>query len=142
MTLSTRTKLIVALILVICVIGLLIRTAVTQASTYYVTVSELYRAGSQAAGEHMTVSGNIVGSSVKWDPSRPLLQFDMQDNTQGKSLPVVFHGPKPQDFTNGWPVIVTGKLNESGQFEASTLLIKCPSKYESKPQTYTAESGS
>jgi cytochrome c-type biogenesis protein CcmE len=135
---STRVKLIAVLVVVAAVIGLLIQTAVTKAATYYLTVGELYGQGAQAIGKEATVSGNIVGSTVQWDPSKRLLQFEMRDDAQSKPLPVVFHGDRPDDFSNDWPVVVTGKLNASGQFEASKLLIKCPSKYQAKEQTYTA----
>jgi cytochrome c-type biogenesis protein CcmE len=138
---TTRTKLIIALIIVACILGMLIRTAVTRASTYYVTVKELYQQGSTAVGNEATISGNIVGASVQWDPQKPMLQFKMQDDPQGQALNVQFTGTKPDDFSNDWPVIVTGKLVQPGHFVATKLLIKCPSKYESNTtQTFTAQS--
>ncbi|MCF8563396.1 cytochrome c maturation protein CcmE [Alicyclobacillus tolerans] len=136
---STRTKLIVALLVVMGTIGVLIRTAVTHASTFYVTVSELYQEGAQAVHQQTTVSGNLVGSTINYNPDKSLLQFSLQDTAGGRQLPVVFHGTKPDDFSNGWPVIVTGTMNSDGTFEASKLLIKCPSKYSAaKQKTYTA----
>lgn len=139
---STRTKLIVALIVVVCILGVLIRTAVTHASTYYLTVKELSQQSTRAMADETTVSGTIVGSTVQWDPQKSLLQFQIQDNSQGQPLTVAFTGSRPDDFTNGWPVIVTGKLAKPGQFVATKLLIKCPSKYEAKTETFTAQSPS
>lgn len=139
---STRKKLIVALILVVCILGMLIRTAVTHASTYYMTVKELAQQGNNAVGDEVTVNGTIVGSSVQWDPQKPLLQFQIQDNPQGQPLTISFTGSKPDDFSNGWPVIVTGQLVKPGHFVATKLLIKCPSKYETKSETVTAQPGS
>lgn len=138
MAISTRAKLIVALIVVLGTIGLLIRTAVTKASTFYVTVPELYNEGTTAFHEPSTVSGMIIGSSVKWDPQQSLLRFSIQDSSGGRMLPVLFHGTRPDDFSNNWPVIVTGTLQSDGTFEATKLLIKCPSKYNAaQQQTYT-----
>lgn len=139
---TTRRKLVVALFVVLGVIGLLIRTAVTQASQFYVTVEQLYAEGAQAMNSETTVNGNIIGKSVKWDPSESLLKFSMEDSSKGKSLPVIFHGDRPDDFDNNWPVIVSGKLGQDGVFQANQLLIKCPSKYsaQSQPETFRSMS--
>lgn len=135
MAISTRAKLIVALIVVLGTLGLLVRTAVTKASTFYVTVPELYQEGSSAVREQSTVSGVIVGSSVQWDPAKSVLRFSIQDSSGGRMLPVLFHGTRPDDFSNNWPVIVTGSLQSDGTFTANKLLIKCPSKYNAAKQT-------
>lgn len=137
MAVSTRAKLIVALCVVIAVIGVLIRTAVIHASTFYVTVAELYGEGSQAVGQKTTVSGNIVGSSVQYNATSQLLRFSIRDSQAGRTLPIVFHGVEPDDFSNNWPVVVSGTLDQSGAFKASQLLIKCPSKYQASNQTTT-----
>ncbi|MBX5437145.1 MAG: cytochrome c maturation protein CcmE [Alicyclobacillaceae bacterium] len=130
---STRAKLITALVIVMGIIGVLIRTAVSHASTYYLTVGELKAKGAAAVGVDTTVSGDIVGPSVQWDPARQLLQFTIRDaNGGGAHIPVVYHGDRPDDFSNDWPVIVTGRLTPGGVFEADKLLIKCPSKYQAK----------
>lgn len=134
MVISTRGKLIIALIVVVCTIGLLVRTAVTRASTFYVTVGQLYQEGASAENQQSTVSGSIVGPSVKWDPGTRLLTFAVEDQTGGRQLPVVYHGSRPDNFSNNWPVIMTGTLTSNGTFEASNLLIKCPSKYTAATQ--------
>lgn len=137
---STRVKLMTALGIVIVIVGILIWTAVAHASSYYVTVAELKSQGHGAIGRESTVSGSIVGSSVQWNPSSSLLKFSVKDTTTGATLPVVFHGAKPDDFSNDWPVVVSGSLKANGSFQAQKLLIKCPSKYQAKTQTYTSVS--
>lgn len=143
---STRSKMIVALAVVVCVIGVLVRTAVTHASTYYVTVNEFFQEPASQQQAVTTVSGEILGSSINWNPTTGILKFDVEDSSltnssnTGKTLHVVYHGAKPDDFTDNWPVIVTGQLNSNGNFLASKLLIKCPSKYEASNQTANAAS--
>jgi len=138
---STRVKLITALIVVVGILGVLIQTAVSKASTYYVTVNEILAEGHNAVGQSSTVSGSIVGSSVNWDPTQTLLQFSVVNETSagGKSLTVVYRGAKPDDFTNNWPVIVSGKMGKDGVFHATNLLIKCPSKYKAQQPTYASK---
>ncbi|MDQ0188393.1 cytochrome c maturation protein CcmE [Alicyclobacillus cycloheptanicus] len=141
MAISVRARLLIALCVVLAILGVLIKTAITHASTYYVTVSQLYNEGSQAVGQQTTVSGNIVGASVNYNPQAELLRFSVRDGSNGRPLPVVFHGAEPDDFSNNWPVVVTGTLKSNGVFQASQLLIKCPSKYQAgnstQPQTQT-----
>jgi cytochrome c-type biogenesis protein CcmE len=134
---STRVKLMSALCIVIVIIGVLIWTAVAHASTYYLTVGELKGEGHAAVGKQATVSGDIVGSSVQWNPASSILKFSVKDTTTGTAMPVVFHGPKPDDFANDWPVVVTGSLKSGGSFQANQLLIKCPSKYQAQSQSQT-----
>ena len=136
---SIRIRLLVALFVVLGVIGVLIKTAVTQAATYYITVNELYQMGPQDEQKETAVSGQILGSSVHWDPVKSVLTFGVDDSAGGHVLPVRFAGDKPNDFSNGWPVIVFGHLDAHGTFQANKLLVKCPSKYNAKgQQTYNA----
>lgn len=137
---KTKSKLVVALGIVIAILAVLVRTAITHASTYYVTVNQLLQEGASAVSQPTTVSGEIIGKSVVWNPTKSLLKFSMNDTSGAKSVSVVFNGPRPDDFDNNWPVIVTGSLSSDGTFKASKLLIKCPSKYQSQPQTYTSTS--
>lgn len=138
--LATRSKLMIALFVVVVIIGILIRTAITHASTYYLTVSQLHNEGTKAVGQQATVSGQIVGATVNWDPTKSLLEFTVKDTSGSDTIPVVFHGAKPDDFSNNWPVIVTGTLKQGGKFQASKLLIKCPSKYQAKTKTIVVKS--
>lgn len=140
MTVSTRAKLIIAFVIVIAIIGVLIQTAIAKASTYYITVNELYSDPTSAMASETSVSGNIVGSSVDWDPETSTLKFSMKDANGARELPVVFHGDKPDDFTGDWPVIVFGKLDANHSFVANKLLVKCPSKYKVDTRTYSAKS--
>ncbi|MCL6515810.1 cytochrome c maturation protein CcmE [Alicyclobacillus sp.] len=138
MNVSTRAKLIALLVVIAAVIGVLIQTAATKAATYYLTVNELYREGQSAIGKEATVSGTIVGSTVRWDPAARVLRFEVRDDPTSRALPVIYHGDRPDDFSNDWPVVVTGRLGADGEFVASKLLIKCPSKYQAKDATNTA----
>jgi cytochrome c-type biogenesis protein CcmE len=82
-----------------------------------------------------------VGRTVEWDPAQERLTFTIRDDQTGQLLPVIYHGPKPDDFTNDWPVIVSGVLGSDGVFTAEQLLIKCPSKYEAAGSPVGAGNG-
>jgi cytochrome c-type biogenesis protein CcmE len=46
----------------------------------------------------------------------------------GEKMKVFYAGAKPQDFERSESIVLTGKVSE-GVFEASDMLLKCPSKY-------------
>ncbi len=53
--------------------------------------------------------------------------FYVKDN-KGEECKVVYGGTKPQDFEKSEQIVLTGKM-EGTEFHASTILMKCPSKY-------------
>lgn len=59
------------------------------------------------------------------DPN--LFTFYMIDN-KGVEQKVVLHKNKPQDFDRSEQIVLIGKM-EQGDFHASEILMKCPSKY-------------
>jgi len=63
--------------------------------------------------------------------------FYMLDH-DGTECKVVFNGSKPQDFERSEQIVLTGKM-VGGEFHASKILMKCPSKYN-KDQVEVTES--
>ncbi len=62
-----------------------------------------------------------------------IFTFYMKDN-QGLEKKVVLHKNKPQDFERSEQIVLIGKM-EGDEFQASDILMKCPSKYnDGKPQ--------
>ncbi len=53
--------------------------------------------------------------------------FYMKDN-KGQECKVVFTGTKPEDFERSEQIVLTGKM-QGNEFQASKILMKCPSKY-------------
>lgn len=130
---NTRVRLWIAFGLVATVIAGLIGVGISKSASYNLTVAQVYQDHPSAA-EPVTVAGQIVGNSVSWEPSHVYLQFSIHDAGSPKTLRVLYHGLRPDDFTNGWPVIVTGTVGSNGILQASQLEIKCPSKYDAKSQ--------
>lgn len=52
--------------------------------------------------------------------------FAVDEN--GDKMKVLYAGAKPQDFERSESIVLTGKVNGE-VFEASDMLLKCPSKY-------------
>lgn len=55
--------------------------------------------------------------------------FYMKDD-KGVEGKVVLFSERPQDFELSEQIVATGKMKEDGVFYASSILMKCPSKYK------------
>lgn len=55
--------------------------------------------------------------------------FYMKDDN-GVENKVVLYSQRPQDFELSEQIVATGKMKEDGIFYASSILMKCPSKYK------------
>lgn len=97
-----------------------------SSATYYYTVSEAIGKGNAIYGETVRVNGLVETGSVEQQASS--LKFNVTEGTQ--SLPVVYQGVVPDSFKAGNEIVIEGRLNSSGLFQADVLMPKCPSKYE------------
>lgn len=136
---ALNTKYIVGgILLLLLVLYLVIQTVyVTQTTgAYYMTVDELQNAGSELHGQRVRVNGNVVAGTEDWDANNITLRFSIQDenDANGAIQPIVFFGPRPDNFQRAASAIVEGELMPDGTFQAETLLLKCPSRYEEEPE--------
>ncbi len=106
--------------------------------SYWLTVSELQADASRYAGEHVRVSGAVVVGSDDWNAQEVTLRFNVSDEN-GAELPIVFFGPRPDNFQRATEAIVEGRLLPDGSFQADNLLLKCPSRYEEEPEQVYVE---
>jgi cytochrome c-type biogenesis protein CcmE len=123
---SRRTKYLIGGLIVALVVGYLIFSAAQGSAAYYLTIEEIQQQGSSV--RNVRVAGNVVGESIVWEPRDLRLAFDMVD--ESGRLSVVYSGSRPDMFRDKAEVVVEGKLGPEGVFEARTMLLKCPSKYE------------
>jgi len=115
---------ILGLIFIVIAVGAIIST-VYKADTY---------ASFEQARQHPGREFRIIGELLKDKPIEEriegntlLLTFHMTDNQGGESQ-VNYFGARPQDFDKSDQVVLIGKFHEE-MFIATSLLLKCPSKY-------------
>ena len=132
-------KFIIGGLLVIGLVVVLIVQATMSTGAYYLTVAELEARGATLVGERVRVSGAVVDGSEDWSPKEMTLRFAIHDEG-GNPLPIVFYGPRPDNFQRAAEAIVEGELLPDGSFQANTLLLKCPSRYEEEPEEIFVES--
>ncbi len=123
---ARRAKLLIGGTIVALTVVYLILTAARDTAAYYMTVGELL--GQGPLERNVRVSGTIVDDSIVWQPRDLILEFEIAD--ESGSLPVVYHGPRPEMFRAGAEVVIEGRHIQPSVFRAQKLLLKCPSKYE------------
>lgn len=114
------------------VLAVLIVQATISTGAYYLTVDEVLQKGPTIVGERVRVSGMVVDGSEDWNPQEITLKFAIHDEGSAP-LPIVFKGPRPDNFQRAAEAIIEGELGADGAFHADNLLLKCPSRYEEEP---------
>ena len=112
---------------IIIILGFIVLGAISLKSTMspYVTIPEAMESGSQCQ-----VKGKVIAGSARFNMDSNVFHFTIADDS-GQEMRVVFHGVKPGNFDQATHVVAMGKYMDD-HFEASQLLIKCPSKYEAE----------
>lgn len=96
---------------------------------YYVTVKEFNEKGRPKG--HFRVNGKVAPGTIERLANGRRVTFTIKDKDGGATLPVDYSGIIPDTFVDDADVVVEGLKKSDGVFEATTLLAKCPSKYES-----------
>ena len=102
--------------------------AFKKAVTPYVSVPE-----ARASQDVVQVYGAIDQGRLHYNSDTGVIEFpltDLKDNT----MKVEYRGVRPGNMTQATHCVATGRWN-GDHFEASTLLIKCPSKYQGEQAT-------
>lgn len=97
---------------------------------YYLTLKELNVQRGSLINQPIRINAPLDKSSIQFDDKTLTLKFNLKEDNL--LLPVVYKGIKPDTFEQGESVVAEGKLGADGTFHASTILVKCPSKYESE----------
>jgi len=95
----------------------------------YLSVTQITGNPDRYVSKSIQVMGVVTaGSLVRGNDGT--LSFTLTDG--GETIGVNYRGAAPQNFDQGREVVVVGSLTEEVNLEASKILVKCPSKYESE----------
>lgn len=133
---KARTKFLIGGLLVMSTAGYLMASSARDTAVYYLTPAELearLEADPGFRDAPMKIGANVVRGSIVRQPGGRELSFLMTDGEA--TYPVVYRGVPPDTFTDteDVEVVVTGRLDAEGTFQATELLAKCASRYESVP---------
>jgi cytochrome c-type biogenesis protein CcmE len=140
-----QVRVVVAGLIVLAALAYLVWASFPQGTVYYQTVEELSRKPSDP--QPVRVAGLVAQGSIERSTGTPRLQFEIVDGTGGTastggtgdagsgSMKVQYDGVVPDIFGPDIEVVVEGRRDAAGVFQADTLLAKCPSRFESAVPT-------
>ncbi len=120
---------IIGIVLIAVAIGAIF-TSLGDASTY-----ASFSIAAKSEGKEFHVVGKLnKEKEMLYEPEKDpnLFTFYMKD-TDSTERKVVLHQAKPQDFEHTEQIVTIGKC-VGNEFHASSVLMKCPSKYVDEKQ--------
>jgi cytochrome c-type biogenesis protein CcmE len=104
---------------------------IRDTKTYYKTIPELQKMGTEAQQHRLRVGGDVKAGSIVKTGS----QVSFVLHQEGQVLNVVYTGldPLPDTFRDNAQALADGRLGPDGVFQANKIQAKCASKYEAKP---------
>lgn len=129
----TSTRFFAAGGVLVLAVAFLIYNGMQGTSAFYMTVDELQASPAAADGKQIKVGGDVVAGSIERGGIGDEIRFEITDGVS--TIPVVYHGAAPDIFADHAEVIATGTMQADGTFEATELLTKCPSRFETSEDT-------
>ncbi|WP_419780091.1 cytochrome c maturation protein CcmE [Maridesulfovibrio sp.] len=120
-----------ALILFLGGLGYLIYSGISQDSVYFLNVSEALAMEESELGQ-ARLFGKVAPQNIESKPGGLGVSFDLTDQEKAVgTIRIDYSGAVPDTFKEGVEVIVEGNfVNGHKMFKATSLITKCPSKYE------------
>lgn len=117
-----KTKYIIGIaIIALCIVLLAVR-GFRKSQVFYLTVSEALEQQDTTVKEHpIRVNGLVVSGSMDYTAEELILKFEITDGE--KTLPVTYHGAKPDLLTDGKEIVVEGTLGTDGAVFKATKII-------------------
>lgn len=150
---SNRLKFLIGGGLLLIAVVFLVISATKATAEFFITVAELQEAGVEVRGQNLRISGAVIGDSITYSAATNELQFEIAHipgtddeiraagglttvlhqaviSPETPRLTILYQGSPPDMLRDEAQAILTGSLNDHGEFVAQELLLKCPSKYE------------
>ena len=103
-----------------------------NSTVFFYTPGEILAAPTDFHDRTIRIGALVEPNSTQWDADRVQLKFRVTEDSQ-HYIPVVYAGVKPDMFREGQGVVVEGRLDSSGVFQANTLLVKHSEEYSVDP---------
>ncbi len=113
----------------LAIAGILLAVAGAREGWVYFLQVDQFLAGDRYHDQRVRVHGTVGADNLEVNTGLLQATFDLLGET-GR-LRIEYGGVVPDLFQADRDVVVEGRLDEAGVFQADTLLTKCASKYES-----------
>lgn len=144
---SERLKFITAGFVILAAVFYLLVSGTLQGARYFITVEELLDDAAYQ-GRTVRIAGAVIGESIEYDSENAIIRFEIVNiPSEYDDLASALHeavadpmAPRlhilvedaaiPDLLQHEAQAILTGALGRDGVFEATELLLKCPSRFE------------
>ncbi|MBI4445292.1 MAG: cytochrome c maturation protein CcmE [Acidobacteria bacterium] len=135
-----KTRFVIAILLIVGSVAYLMFSGVKNSMVYYYGLSELHAKSTELAGSGVRLTGLVSAGTIERDNLSSTVNFSLYEKSSGKSMPIRYQGVIPDTFKDDAEVVVEGVYRpEESYFLATTLLAKCPSKYEAQGEEHPEE---
>lgn len=127
---KTIVKALVGIIVIGGGIGYFMYQAMQSSWSYYYSVDDFVANSSAVQSHSLRIAGKVKPDSVNRDVEKMNLTFTLAGSDN--EIPVSYAGSVPDNFVDDGEVVVEGRLDASGVFQADMLMTRCESKYKAK----------
>jgi cytochrome c-type biogenesis protein CcmE len=124
-----RLKLAIAAIVLLGAVTYLAFAGLREGWVYHVDVDQ-YIQSSDLQQQRVRLVGKVSPADLQASPAKMAATFTMV-GASGKSVRVAYRGTIPDLFKADSEVVVEGRRDVTGLFQADVLMTKCASKYQS-----------
>ena len=127
---KTIVKVVIGVVLIGGSVSYFVYQAMQSSWAYYYSVDDFAANKSAVQNHSLRIAGRVKKGSIERDLQRMHLSFMLAGAEA--ALPVSYEGPVPDNFAEDVEVVVDGRLDTSGLFQADKLMTRCESKYRAK----------
>ncbi len=123
-------KIVIGIIVIGGGIGYFMYQAMQSSWSYYYSVDEFSVNNPDVASSSFRIAGRVKSGSIHRNTEEMKLTFTIAG--ANSELPVNYRKTVPDNFTDDIEVVIEGRLDTSGVFQADSLMTNCESKYKAK----------
>ena len=110
----------------------------TKTTVFFYTPAEILAAPEEFRGKTIRIGALVEQGSTTWNSEWVRLGFRISEDSRN-FIPVVFNGVKPDQFREGQGVVVEGRMDGKGTFQAGRVLVKHSEEYKVDPSQVKAK---
>jgi cytochrome c-type biogenesis protein CcmE len=128
-----RIQILIGGLIVLAILGAIAYKGVQTTVAFY-SPTEVLAAPDAFQNKTIRIMALVEPQSTRWDADAVRLGFNITEDSR-RFIPVEFRGVKPDMYREGQGIVVEGRLDRQGVFQASNLLVKHSEEYKTDDAT-------
>lgn len=123
-----RIQILLGAVIVLAILGAIAYKGVETTVAFY-SPAEVLAAPDSFQNKTIRIMAMVEPKSTQFDAEAVRLDFKITEDSH-RFIPVQFRGVKPDMYREGQGIVVEGRLDRAGVFQANTLLVKHSENYD------------